>query len=444
MTIFYIVEELDFYTLQFYHRLATRYHDIVIVSFDEAWLPYIKTYHEAHILPRTLLVKKPVKLQASILRKEKNFYDVFFDVSNNLKVLPNSEYTVRIKYSTLSDAQRNSVLSINFFGDSRDFDQQHLALQSSSRWQQTEAVLTTGDFRSNEKVNFRAWNCLSDDGVKIQIHDIDISQEIVLKNQLAQLLENRKIIFSQLHSSLFNGISSYLRTLQNCKELDRQIMLNCRLPAQSATDKFFCGIDHANQHKRLLCEAIGLDHVGAGTNSVTDQRIFYKDKQFPYAFDTTPDAETFSLLTPCETTSHDSVRNMLVFCGTKTSLASLQAGIGQKMDRLNCAYWEPKETRSLETAQALVLVEPQIDGPTMEIVLLAWTQGCPVLSLFHLPTKLKRAPIKTLDVAQIKSQLQNQESLSTNIEKGYLIARSRSREELRKDFFSLIRLPGRL
>lgn len=396
----FITDRLDFWTLQFYRRLSCRSPNVKVVSIDPIWMKYANQPEDCIILPKAKIKKFDVAISQPILKKTTYSFDLAKTKSCDLRITPNSRYLVTVLYSRQTSP--TAILSMNFYGGDgkRDFEQKHIDLLQDKISHTLETELVTGDFYDDESVYLRLWTSSSETGTAVHIHNVQISKECEIRNEIRKYSSNNTYCFWGEEGSLANWTKTL--PITNLSIID---LYKCELEPRKFGSKTYCIREHKNNTKEL-CHAVQAEHsnptedvIFINTDSIVSKKI-----NIHISSETNPKQKTYCLMTPA-----NPVYN-LKKTGTK---------LIEDLDE------DP-------TQFAAVIFNKNINRA---VLFKCWESGTATFCTEEVPPDLLNGPIRSVQINRINDIDQIRDNLR---ELGYVASKSRIPEEIRMDIESLI------
>lgn len=438
MSNLFIVDQVDYWTLQYARRIKLRKGHVRIISFDQNW----KDFSDDCLIISPEKIKKTIlDLDSYILERTDSRYNVAKVVGNNFRPDPNSTYTVRIKYSVSAknDSDR-IVLSANFYGEEgrRDFDQIHTTLPIEKSWNTIEITVKTDNFRSDEYVNFRLWNISSDADTKIRIHEVTISKESEVCEIISEAIEKHTNIHTYLSIKIFESILTWLQQTKKCVILSDIDLYRCDINAPNFSFKSYCYKKHLVIHPTSLCDIVKSDHSLENTTDgfvIEENRIISADTLVNISLDNNPREKSECLIAPATIVFSNVPRGNICFMASPETRTSLRKSLPR--NKLDQTIFYDSDI-GLDNILLLIVVDELKEQYIKQLLIRCWASGTVVATIDSIPIELKNSPIIQTNINEAYDLINNKNLLEKYREFGYLAAKCRSPSAVKLDIESLI------
>lgn len=426
----FIVDKLNFWTLQYYKRLYCSHQYLHLISTDPLWDQHIPAEAGRTILPNFWTKKYPVELDKQTIKRLKTSYDIALATPGEPKLHPYSRYLVSFYFIASGD---DVTLSCNFFGSGRDFPQVHYQVDKKDVWQRGSITLETQFFRSEEDVRLRFWPSLSSPGSWIRIDDISMSMQPHLNEELHKQCRMANQAYLCYHAESSPPISELPGIV-----IDATKLHCCIVDREELEIKTSCVAPHKGHINDGLCSILESSHgIRSHYYTVDGNRLLSIDRTIELRTDETPRSP---IMAPCDVDFHFDALHGTTFIGSEEMIQQIKnssIGLSLEAKYLNLDEWDSAETE-------IVVIIDSIDDPRVrKAILKCWSRGQFVASLAPLPAELTGAPIRNMYLNEVPSfWRQHPDKLSWLRETGFLIAKSRTKSEIRKDIVNYIKYHG--
>ena len=405
----FLTEQLDYWSLQFYKRLRCHV-NVKVISTDPHWASFATNFIN---LPK--LKNREVKPTVATLRRRAEGFDT--TAVSDFRPEANKSYSVSVKYTV---TKGNGVLSSNFFGSGKDFEQVHTKLATDPVWQTATFNVKTGHFMSEEKVDLRFWCVHSDPGTVIRLHKITVSEHEEIINFLKPHVALTEKILVNYQS---NEVIDWVLTFPNAEKL--KSLFSYEFETIKDSVKTYCTRRH-RPSKTDLCYVLDSIHESEDTSDgslVEGNRFIDKDKEIAI------NCENTEPCIPYPATIDFTVQKALVigFFGDPALCDTI------KKTGLPCV----RITDSLKNI-GILLIADDLDK-NLNLIIDAWSKGILVATFEAIPVNLINSAIQQMDLSGLTEFTLNWPLHNTLRDLGYLAARWRSLDLVRNDFMAILR-----